>query len=68
MRRTLLSVGLGLAGLFVGWSGQVIWKDTADELWAIVIVSSVLWALAIAFESAIARLLRPITGREVRRR
>ena len=50
MLRMLLSVSLGATGLYLGWAGHGIWKDSPDELWAIVTINCVLWALAIAFE------------------
>ena len=61
MRRTYVPLMLGISGLFVGWLGQGIWRNSPDELWAAVAVVSVLSASAMAMERPISRALSRVT-------
>lgn len=63
MRRIPLGVTIAMTGLLTGWAGQSIWRDSPDELWAVVAVVSVLSGLAIALNPTVSRLLSPITGK-----
>lgn len=57
MRRTLVALGIGGGGLFVGMAGQAVWRQSPDEIWAACAIVGVLGAAAIVFESSISTAL-----------
>ncbi len=68
MRRTFVPLMIATTGLVVGWAGQGIWRNSPDEIWAAVLVVSILGAAALAMEPTLARALKPITRRHAQRR
>jgi hypothetical protein len=61
MRRTLAALTLGGVGLLISLTGQAIWRQSPDEIWAACAVVGVLAAFAVAFESSILGLLARLT-------
>lgn len=56
MKRAVTALAVGACGLFVGWAGQAVWRQSPDGIWAAFAVVGVLSALAIAFEPGLSKL------------
>ena len=63
MRRVLTAIAVASCALLVSWSGQGIWRQSPDEIWAACAIVGVMSALVIVSEPRVSMLVARLRKR-----